>query len=61
MLVCVFGGSTVLGAGVRVVAERIGHETATVAEAMRPSQSGNVNAEELFFGDFGRLPFFFGK
>ena len=44
---CVSGGSTVLGAGVRVVAERIEHETATVAEAMRPSQSGNVNAEEL--------------
>ena len=47
VLVCVFGGSTVLGAGVRVVAERIEHETATVAEAMWPSQSGNIDAEEL--------------
>ena len=47
VLVCVSGGSTVLGAGVRVVAERIEHETATVAEAMWPSQSGNIDAEEL--------------
>ena len=44
---CVFGGSTVLGARVGVVAERIEDETAAVAEAMWPIQSGNSDAEEL--------------
>ena len=48
MLVCVFGGSTVLGASVRVVAERVEHESAAVAEAVWPSQSGNIDA------DFGK-------
>ena len=43
----VFGGSTVLGASVRVVAERIEDETATVAETVWPIQSGNSDAEEL--------------
>ena len=44
---CVFGGSTVLGASVRVVAERIEYETVTVAESVWPSPSGNNDAEEL--------------
>ena len=44
---CVFGGSTVLGARVGVVAERVEDETAAVAEAMWPIQSGNSDAEEL--------------
>ena len=47
VFVCVFGGSTVLRACVRVVAERIEHETARVAKTLCPSQSRNNNAEEL--------------
>ena len=47
MLMCVFGGSTVLGARVGVVAKRVEDETAAVAEAMWPIQSGNSDAEEL--------------
>ena len=35
VLVCVFGGCTVLRGCVRVVAERIEHETATVSESKR--------------------------
>ena len=44
---CVFGGSTVLGARVGVVAERVEDETAAVAESVWPIQSGNSDAEEL--------------
>ena len=33
--------------GVRVVAERVEHETAAVAETLWPSQSTNSDAEEL--------------
>ena len=47
VLVCVFSGSTMLGASVRVVAERVEHETAAVAETLWPSQSRNKDAEEL--------------
>ena len=46
VLVCVFSGSTMLGASVRVVAERIEHETATVAETLWSSQSRNSDAED---------------
>jgi len=46
VLVCFFSRSTVLGASVRVVAERIEHETAAVAETLWPSQRNYSDAEE---------------
>ena len=48
MLVCAFGhGPKLRALSVRVVAERIEHETATVTETLWPSQSENSDAEEL--------------
>ena len=40
VLVCVFSRSTMLGASVRVVAERVEHETAAVAETLWPRHRG---------------------